>query len=134
VPAEGCCFNFAQAGLVLRAGDDRFVKLVHFANFETRQTEFAKEVPQGLTRYGNTVVGPPGDETWLRIVKESPGRRVLLTAYTSQDGVRWVRGGTWRHDALRGSSLRIGLVSMGAQTPMDHTASFDHVRVWALRR
>ena len=134
VPPEGCCFNYAQAGLVLYDGDDRFAKLVHVAIYETRQTEFAKEVPRGLTRYGNTVVGAPGDETWLRIVKRTPGDRVLLTAYTSQDGAHWVRGGTWRHDRLGGDDLRIGLVSMGAEEPVDLSASFDHVRVWTLAR
>ncbi|WP_148572004.1 family 43 glycosylhydrolase [Nocardioides caldifontis] len=134
VPPEGCCQNFAQAGLVLYAGPQRYAKLVHVSIFETRQTEWAKAVPRGLTRYGNTVVGAPGDETWLRVVKQSRRGRVLLTAYTSQDGVRWVRGGTWRHDRLAGDRLRIGLVSMGAEDPMDAPAFFDHVRVWALAR
>ena len=62
VPAEGCCFNFAQGGLVLYGSDDSFVKLTHTSIYETRQTEWAKEVPTGLTRYGNTVVGPPGED------------------------------------------------------------------------
>jgi arabinan endo-1,5-alpha-L-arabinosidase len=137
VPPEGCCFNYAQAGLVLYGSDDAYVKLTHASIWETRQTEFAKEVPTGLTRYGATVVGPPGDETWLRIVKERRADRVLLTAYTSQDGRRWVRGGTWVHNRL-GDDLRIGLVSMGVDpaAPPDPelTARFDHLRVWALGR
>ena len=133
VPAEGCCFNFAQGGLVLYGSDDSFVKLTHTSIYETRQTEWAKEVPTGLTRYGNTVVGPPGDDTWLRIVKETRGQGSFFTAYTSQDGRRWVRGGTWEHNQL-GRDLQIGLVSMGADSPMDVTSRFDHVRVWALNR
>jgi arabinan endo-1,5-alpha-L-arabinosidase len=128
-PAEGCCFNFAQAGLVLYGSDDSFVKLTHASIHETRQTEWAKEVPRGLTRYGNAVVGPPGDETWLRIV--ASGSR--FTAYTSQDGRRWVRGGTWVHRRLV-TRRRIGLVSMGAEEPVPFSARFDHVRVWTLRR
>ena len=70
VPAEGCCFNYVQAGLVVYGGDDAFVKLAHASIWETRQTEFAKEVPTapaGSPRYGNTVVGPPADRTWLRV-------------------------------------------------------------------
>ncbi len=133
VPPEGCCFNFAQGGLVLYGSDDSFVKLTHTSIYETRQTEWAKEVPSGLTRYGNTVVGAPGDETWLRIVKETRGSGSFFTAYTSQDGRRWVRGGTWEHNQL-GRDLQIGLVSMGADSPMDLTSRFDHLRVWTLKR
>lgn len=130
VPPDGCCFNFVQAGLVLYGSDDAFLKLVHASIGETRQTEWAKEVPTGEPRYGNTVVGPPDDETWLRVVRETRGSRQLFTAYTSQDGSRWVRGGTWVHNRL-GDDLRIGLVSMGGA---GYTARFDHVRVWSLRR
>jgi arabinan endo-1,5-alpha-L-arabinosidase len=144
VPAEGCCFNFAQAGLVLYGSDDAFIKLTNTSIWETRQTEFAKEVPTGPVmpngqelRYGNTVVGPPGDETWLRIVKETRagGARTEFTGYTSQDGRHWVRGGTWVHNRL-GNDLRIGLVSMGSEPTLvnDFTARFDDVRVWTLRR
>ena len=55
--------NFDQAGIALHTSDDAFVKLAHVAIFETRQTEWAKEVPTLVTppgrRYGNTVIGPP---------------------------------------------------------------------------
>jgi arabinan endo-1,5-alpha-L-arabinosidase len=127
VPTTGE-FNFAQAGLVLYGSDDAFLKLSHVAIHATRQTEWAKEVPSGVRRYGNTVVGAPGDETWLRIV--AAGNR--FTAYTRHDGGRWVRGGTWTHGRL-GDDVRIGLVSMGAPPGTDFTAQFDHVRVWGLR-
>ena len=95
-------------------------------------------LPDGSTRrYGNTVIGAPGDQTWLRIVKESRagGARTQFTGYTSQDGRHWVRGGTWVHNRL-GNDLRIGLVSMGSQSTLvdDFTARFDNVRVWSLRR
>ena len=124
VPAEGCCHNYVQAGLVAYAGDDRFIKLTHASIWETRQTEFAKEVPrapEGYPRYGNTVAGPPADQTYLRIVR----RATRYTAYTSQDGSRWVRGGTWT--SRLGNLTRIGLVSMGGE---GFTARFDYVRVW----
>ena len=61
LPAEGCCFNYVQAGLVIYGDDDNFIKLAHVSIWNTRQTEFAKElfpVPSGYPRYGNTVVGP----------------------------------------------------------------------------
>ncbi|MBA3233485.1 MAG: family 43 glycosylhydrolase [Propionibacteriales bacterium] len=138
VPATGCCYNFVQAGLVIYGNDDKFVKLTHTSIYETRQTEFAKEVahaPDQFPRYGNTVVGPPSDWTYLRIVKrheERPsGSTVqLYTAYTSQDGRRWVRGGTWTHRL--GDNARIGLVSMGAAVGGEvFNAKFDYVRVWS---
>lgn len=142
LPDEGCCFNYAQAGLVVYEGDDDDVKLTSASIWETRQTEFAKEIsdPQeGQHRYGNTVVGPPGDDwTWLRIVverlsgaaqAEAGGDTERYTAYTSQGGVTWVRGGVWTHSL--GADAQIGLVSMGAtdQVTSPITAEFDHVRV-----
>ena len=124
--------NFVQAGLLVYGSDDAFVKLADVSIFETQQTEFAKEVwtaPPRFPRYGNTVVGAPAEQTWLRIVRRTSAGHHLFTAYTSQDGRRWVRGGTWVHDVL-GRNVRIGLVSMGGS---GFTATFDHVRVWARR-
>lgn len=120
-----CCPNFSQAGLVIYGDDDNFLKLVHVSIWETRQTEFAKElapVPDGFPRYGNTVVGPPGEWTWLRIAKRTVGAEEHYTAYTSRDGESWERGGTWTHDL--GEGQQIGLVSMGGS---GFTAWFDYV-------
>ena len=136
IPAEGCCQNFVQAGLVVYDSDDRFLKLTHASLWETRQTEFAKEVasaPEEFPLYGNTAVGAPGDLTWLRIAREatttSAGRQVeRYTAYTRADGDGWVRGGTWTHQL--GDDAQIGLVSMGGT---GFTAEFDGVQVWTLR-
>jgi arabinan endo-1,5-alpha-L-arabinosidase len=141
VPAEGCCFNYVQAGLVLYENDDSFIKLAHVSIWNTRQTEFAREVetvPAGYPRYGNTVVGPPGEWTWLRIVVRTSGvgsvdgpyggdRR--FTAYTSHDGITWTRGGTWAGDL--GPDSKIGLVSMGGG---GFRADFDYVRVNRIHR
>jgi arabinan endo-1,5-alpha-L-arabinosidase len=131
VPAEGCCFNYAQAGLVIYGDDDNFIKLTNASIFNTRQTEFAKElspVAPGYPRYGNTVVGPPAEWTYLRIAKRSRAGEEHYTAYTSRDGQRWTRGGTWTHDLGRGA--QIGLVSMANP---DFIANFDYVRVYRLR-
>jgi arabinan endo-1,5-alpha-L-arabinosidase len=132
VPAEGCCFNYVQAGLVVYGDDDNFIKLAHVSIWETRQTEFAKElapVPAGYPRYGNTVVGPPGEWTWLRIVKRTNAGHELYTAYTSSNGEVWTKGGTWTHDL--GTDSKIGLVSMGGS---GFTANFDYVRVYTISR
>ena len=147
VPAEGCCFNYVQAGLVIYGNDDDFLKLVHVSIWNTRQTEWAKElapVPLGYPRYGNTVVGPPAEWTFLRIVKRTQGDqggadlyggREEYTAYTSRDANNdgrpdlWEKGGTWSHSL--GKSARIGLVSMGGS---GFRAEFDYVRVYRLHR
>jgi arabinan endo-1,5-alpha-L-arabinosidase len=122
LPPEGCCQNFVQAGLVLYDNDDRYLKLVHVSIWETRQTEWAKEVPPGapeFPRYGNGVVGPPGDTTRLRVVVERLPGPDRYTAFTRSGGGQWVRGGVWRHDL--GDDARIGLVSMGGE---GYTARF----------
>jgi arabinan endo-1,5-alpha-L-arabinosidase len=131
LPPEGCCFNYVQAGLVDYADDDRYLKLVHVSIWETRQTEWAKEVPPGAPeypRYGNGVVGPPADTTWLRVAVDRRPGEDLYTAYTSMDGEHWVRGGVWTHDL--GRDEKIGLVSMGGS---GFTAEFLDVQVWRLR-
>lgn len=126
LPPEGCCFNYVQAGMVIYGDDNNFIKLVHFANFNTRQTEFAKEIPTA-PRYGNTIVGPPGVTTYLRIVKRSAPGEEIYTPYTSRDGQTWEKGGAYTHNL--GSTAKIGLVSMGGS---GFTANFDYVRVYRL--
>lgn len=53
---------------------------------------------------------------------------ICTPAYSSNDGVHRVRGGT--RTASLGPSARIALVSMGGS---EFTASFDYVRVYALK-
>ena len=76
-----------------------------------------------LTGVGSPVVGPPGDWTWLRIVRRGDEYR----AYSSTDGVTWIRGGVWTHDL--GEDATIGLVSMGGS---GFVARFDYVRTFEL--
>lgn len=155
VPEGGCCPNYTQAGFAIyggttgTTGDDAFVKLAHFSLWETRQTEFAKEVPPlgphpggggpgpGSTtaEYGNTVVGPPDEWTFLRIVKRTVGGVEHYRAYTSRDadanGVPdgWYRGGVWTHSL---GASRIGLLSMAEPSNEEFVAQFDYVRVYSL--
>ena len=106
---SGCCFNYAQVGILAYGGDDDYVKLTETSIWNTRQTEFAKEistVPEGWARYGNTVVGPSGDDwTYLRIaVQKLSGserdagdgthRFTRTRAGTASRGSRAVRGPT----------------------------------------
>ena len=129
LPAEGCCFNYVQAGMVVYDDDDNFLKLAHVSIWETRQTEWAKEespVPGGYPRYGNTVVTAPGDWTYLRIARRQRKDEVLYQAYVSRGGTNWNRGGVWTHDL---DDPSIGLVSMGGS---GFTADFDYLRIYEL--
>jgi arabinan endo-1,5-alpha-L-arabinosidase len=86
VPPSGSGFDYSQAGLIIYRDDDNYIKLVLIPINETRQTESAKEVGPvgpGYPRCGNTVVGPPGDRTWLRIARHQQGAEEAYTAYTS---------------------------------------------------
>lgn len=131
VPPEGCCQNYVQGGLVVYGDDGNYIKLASSSIWDTRQTEFGKEItpqPSGYPNYGNTVVGPVGRWTYLRILRHTVGRQVAYTAYTSLDGRHWDHGGTWTHDL--GSHARIGLISMGGS---GFTSSFAYLRVLRIR-
>jgi len=137
IPAESCCFNFRQGGVVIYANNDDFVKLTVTSIFNTRQTEWAKEesdVPDGYPRQGNTVVGAPGDWTILRIVRtQGPSGTEYYQAWSKTPGNSWTRGGTWTHDLTElDGPVRIGLVSMGADNGDDYRTTFDYVRVYRL--
>ncbi len=126
--------NFQQGGLVAYLGDDHFVRLSHVAIWNTRQTEFGKEMPYDMGRlsYGGMLVGPPADTTWLRLahrVDQQNGKHEFR-ADTSRDGQTWVRGGTWTLPA--GTDPRIGLISHGKRDPNDPSATseFDYFRVY----
>jgi len=128
VPESGCCFNNAQAGLMIYGDDDNYIKLVHIAIGETRQIMFGKEVgpvPKGYSRYGVMPLEAPGEWTWLRIVKRSDGTEETYTAYSSRDGQTWSRGGTWRHKL--GPGAQVGLVAMNAA---GFTATFEYFRIF----
>lgn len=128
VPANGCCQNYVQAGLVVYADDDDYIKLAHVSIWETRQAEFAKEVAHpapGYPAYGSGVGGAVATTMWLRIFKVSLKGVDSYVSSTSRDGTTWVRGGTWTHSL--GASPKIGLVSMGGS---GFTATFEYVRVY----
>lgn len=130
VPATGCCFNFAQGGLLIYKNDDAYIKAAAVSIGHTRQNEFAKEIPSapsGHPRYGNTVLGPAGEWSHFRVVRRTRAGVERYAGYSSLDGKRWTRGGTWTH-SLPGA--RLGLVAMAAG---GFTAEFDYVRVYRLR-
>jgi arabinan endo-1,5-alpha-L-arabinosidase len=120
--------NYQQAGLVVHASDDLFLRLSHVAIWNTRQTEFGKEMPfaNGLS-WGGMAVGTPAPVTWLRLshrVDPANGEHEYRAA-SSRDGRHWTWGGVWTLPA--GNSPRIGLVSQGGEGSV---AEFDYVRVY----
>jgi arabinan endo-1,5-alpha-L-arabinosidase len=131
VPQTGCCQNYAQGGLLVYGDDGNYVKLSSVSIWDTRQTEFGREVtpqPAGYPNYGNTVVGPVGDWTYLRITHIRRAGTDRYTASTSLDGRHWDRGGTWTADL--GPTPKIGLVSMGGA---GFQSRFADVTVWTTK-
>jgi arabinan endo-1,5-alpha-L-arabinosidase len=122
-PPEGCCYNYVQGGLVIYNDDGNYLKLASVSIWNTRQTEFGKQVspvPAGYPSYGNAVAGPVGTTAYLRIVRQ--GDR--YTSYTSLNGKRWDKGATWTQAS--NSNTKIGLISMGGA---GFSSNFDYVRV-----
>ncbi len=131
-PFDGsCCYNFAQGALFIYGNDTNSVKLDVFADFDTRQTEFAKQVapvPANYPTYGGAFIGEAAQTTWLRIVKHADTDGEKYTGYTSADGYSWTKGTTWLHQL--GSSAQIGIA---AQNAAGYTMSFDYVHVTRLQ-
>jgi arabinan endo-1,5-alpha-L-arabinosidase len=129
LPASGCCQNYAEAGVAIYGGDDDYLRLSHVSIWETRQTEFAKEVPNpaaGFPFFGSSLGAPPDETTWLRIAKVTAGGADHYVSYVSRDGVTWKRGGVWV-DAV--GPAQLGLLSMAGT---GFTANFDYVHVYNL--
>jgi hypothetical protein len=124
--------NYQQGGLIAYVDDDLFARLSHVAIWNTRQTEFGKEMPYaGRTSYGGTIVGPPAETTWLRLVHrvDPANGEHELQAFTSTDGRTWIRGGVWTLPA--GSDVRVGLLSHGNQGGDPATSRFDFFHLYA---
>ena len=134
VPFDGtCCYNFSQGTLFLYDDDANSIKLDVFADFDTRQTEFGKQigpVPANYPTYGSAFIGSPARTTWLRVAcHRLPGSGgEQYTAYTSNDGYVWTRGSAWDHHL--GAQAQIGLA---AENEAGVAASFDYVRVYRLK-
>jgi arabinan endo-1,5-alpha-L-arabinosidase len=127
---NSCCFNFAQGALFIYGNDQNSIKADVFPEWDTRQTEFGKQVgpvPAGYPTYDHQNIGPAGQTTWLRIACRHTGSGELYTSYSSTDGKTWTKGGTWQ-DSL-GSGAMIGI---SAENTAGFTMDFDYVRVYAL--
>ena len=123
--------NFQQAGIIAYVDDDQFARLSHVAIFNTRQTEFGKEMPYaGGLAYGGTIIGPPAETTWLRLTHrvDPDNGEHELRGWSSRDGRSWVKGGVWTLPA--GADVRVGLVAHGLRDGAPATAAFDYLRIY----
>jgi arabinan endo-1,5-alpha-L-arabinosidase len=130
LPASGSGIDFAQGGVMIYGGDQSYLKLDVFASSNTRQVEFFKQIrnpPAGQGNFGSIPLGPPGEDTWLRIAKRTVSGQEQYTAYSSQDGINWVRGGTW--NASLGANAQIALFG---QNRSGFQVDFDYVHVSTL--
>jgi beta-xylosidase len=125
--------NYQQGGMIAYVNDDHWTRLSHVAIWNTRQTEFGKEMPYaGSTSFGGMLIGPPSTTTYLRLshrLDPDSGEHEFRAA-TRREGGSWVWGGTWTLPA--GTEPRIGLLSLGKSNPDDPTATsrFDYFRVY----
>lgn len=129
---NSCCYNFAQGALFIYLNDQNSIKLDVFPDWDTRQTEFGKQVgpvAANYPTYDHQNAGTAGETTWLRIVRQGNGDSgELYSAYSSPDGVNWTKAGTWTHQL--GSSAQIGIA---AENAAGFTVDFDYVRVYQLK-
>ena len=131
--------NYQQCGITAYVNDDLFLRLSHVSIWNTRQTEFGKEqpfgapTPEGEQRlsFGGMLVGTPAETTTLRLahrIDPANGEHEFRAA-TSRDGQNFTWGGVWTLPA--DTDPRIGLVSLGQQTPGPAATSvFDGFRVF----
>ena len=131
LPTSGVGPDYAQAGLIIYGDDKDFVRLDLYNNNDTRQVEFIKAEQQqasGYPTWGATNIGPPAIASqvtaWLRIVKRNVNGTEHYTAYSSNDGTTWIRGGTWVHQL--GSSSKICLYA-GNRSGFMGTFHYVHV-------
>jgi hypothetical protein len=118
--------NYQQAGMIVHRTDDDFARLGTVAIWNTRQTEYGREVaaaPDGRTTWGGSLIGTPAPHLWMRIAhNENAAGEHLYRAATSRDGQAWDWGAVWTFAA--GAQPRIGLYAGGGASPAT-TARFE---------
>ncbi|MFD2795657.1 family 43 glycosylhydrolase [Promicromonospora vindobonensis] len=117
--------NYQQAGLLVHAGDDDFLRLAPVSIWQTRQVEFGKELTaDGRTWFGGHVSGPVADTMHLRLfhtTDPATGEHEYRAA-SSRDGESWRFGATWTLPA--GTDPEVGIYAGGGATPAT-TATFE---------
>lgn len=124
--------NYQQAGMIVHRNDDDVIRLGSVAIWETRQTEYGRELVVGDTgrlSYGAAPIGTPAPTMWMRIAhhRNAAGEH-LYRAATSRDGEHWTWGAVWTMPA--GATPRLGLYSHGGADPAN-VARFSDFRLTA---
>lgn len=123
---------FPQAGLVVYANDDNYLRLTTRAHGYERLGLFQTELPWDDRTVANAgPAGPVGESAWLRLyhrIDPVNGEHELRAA-VSRDGSYWSWAATLTLPA--DADLRIGLGAHGAGEE-SLTAEFDHFRLYRL--
>jgi hypothetical protein len=130
--------NYQQAGMIAYRNDDDFARLGDVAIWQTRQTEFGRELvarpSDGATSYGGAAIGRSAPTLWMRLAyhRNSAGEHVYQ-AGTSTDGKTWTWGASWALPA--GATPKLGLYAHGDQTGSNPppTATFNYLRFYATK-
>jgi hypothetical protein len=124
---ENTVRNYQQAGLLVHAGDDDFLRLAPVSIWQTRQVEFGKELTaDGRTWFGGHVSGPVADTMHLRLFHTTDpdtGEHEYRAA-SSRDGRTWRSGATWTLPA--NTNPKVGIYAGGGATPPT-TATFERI-------
>ena len=128
--------NYQQAGIIAYRNDDDFARLSKVAIWNTRQTEYGRELvatDDGRTSFGGSIQDRPAKgDTWLRLAyhRNDAGEHQYRAA-VSRDGKNWTWGGVWTFSP--GETPRIGLFAHGGDSP-ETIASFDYLRFYSVGR
>ncbi|SCE95355.1 Glucose/arabinose dehydrogenase, beta-propeller fold [Micromonospora matsumotoense] len=121
--------QYQQAGLIVHADDDNYVKLDFIVDNQAGQTpsrriEFRGELA-GVTQNPQPQVSNLTSGVWhLRLARAGD----TFTASYSADGQEWTTFETVTNAAV-GATPKIGLFTLGANAATSKTASFDYFRL-----
>ncbi|WP_194821773.1 ThuA domain-containing protein [Micromonospora sp. S-DT3-3-22] len=121
--------QYQQAGLIVHADDDNYVKFDFIVDNQAGQTpsrriEFRGEVA-GVTQNPQPQVSNLTSAVWyLRLARAGD----TFTASYSADGQEWTTFETLTNTAV-GATPKVGLFTLGANAATSKTASFDYFRL-----
>ncbi|NJC16218.1 PKD repeat protein/glucose/arabinose dehydrogenase/type 1 glutamine amidotransferase [Micromonospora profundi] len=128
---DGSLLNeqYQQAGLIVQADDDNYLKFDFIADNQagqavTRRIEFRSEIG-GTVQNPQPEAGNLTDAVWhLRLARSGD----TFTASYSADGTTWTALESLTNSAV-GATPKVGLFTLGANQTASKTASFDYFRL-----
>jgi arabinan endo-1,5-alpha-L-arabinosidase len=131
-PAAGYVFNYNQGGIFIYNTDTDYLRMDQVPVFETRQIEYLNQVASGVVAFAPAGTPNFAASTYLRLAKHVNAGEYgscTYTAYTSTDGVNYIKGPTWIKFYAAGATQKIGLF---AGNTAGYTAYFDYIHVYTL--